>query len=871
MKGKSKIQSETEPASLPKALPRLPILLMMFVSGFAGLVYQVLWMKQLGLLFGNTAHATSITLATFFAGIGFGSWWWGKITSKSTNPVRLYAILEIGIVITALLYYVILKIFYAIYPNVYELSAGSSWLIIIKFALSLLLIFPAAFFMGGTIPAIGQAMIRHRKSFGSTSSFIYGTNTLGAASGVACAAFTLIPKFGFSLSYAIAVSLSASVAALSWWLSRKPEATLNKPPQITPQDNQTNKNHDKNTPTAPSLNERLILILCFFSGFSVLALEVLWTRIFAQVHENSVYSFAIILTVVLVCLAIGSWLSSILAKLKLPPLQGTAALILIGGAFLLINPWMLMQVTNDLQPIYKPDQSWDDYVSWMYGIGFRGIGFLVIALGTVFPFLMKATEQYANQPGKALGKILAANTLGAIIGALICGFILLPTLGIWRSMQLITAGYLIIGIILPLGKVRAANITRAGSILCLILLFTTMSPVKNPAQGKPHGSASSQILQTWESSDCTVTATKEKNGNIAIKINGAYSLGSTQAFSEQANQSRIPLMIHPNIQNIFNLGFGTGMSAGASLSPQFPNIKKVTSCELTKTVVDAAKSHIPPQMTGGVFTDPRSKIIIEDGRHHLMASSETYDMINADLFLPYRRGAGSLYSLDHYQTVAKRLNPNGIFVQWLPLYQITETEFGVIARTMLEAFSQVTIWRNNFTPGREKIALIGQLSQKPIPIPPAITRQSMLQQTAGKNWHESHANMIKPTPSTILFHYIGNLTAASNLFTHYPINTDDKPIIEYQTPLLFRQVAAKDKVIWMVGPKLIKIINLILLESPIMTDPMLAGHPDASRRLAIAGKQFHKSLVAKALNNIEESEEAWFQFNHHWHATADGK
>ena len=131
-------------------------------------------------------------------------------------------------------------------------------------------------------------------------------------------------------------------------------------------------------------------------------------------------------------------------------------------------------------------------------------------------------------------------------------------------------------------------------------------------------------------------------------------------------------------------------------------------------------------MTGGIFTDPRSTILIEDGRHYLMASNQTFDMINADLFLPYRRGAGSLYSLDHYQAAAERLNPDGIFVQWLPLYQITETEFGVIARTMLEAFEQVTLWRNNFTPGNEKVALIGQRTKKPLPIPPPVKRDTTL-------------------------------------------------------------------------------------------------------------------------------------------------
>ena len=871
MKGQSKYQRNRKEAAAraaaAKGLPLLPIMVMMFASGFAGLIYQVLWMKQLGLLFGNTAHATSITLAAFFAGLGVGSWWWGKRTSASPNPLRLYAALEVGIVLTALIYFVILKIFYGIYPHVYESLSGTAWILTIKFALSLLLIFPAAFFMGGTIPAIGQAIIRHRSRFGRMAAFIYGTNTLGAALGVAYAAFVLIPTYGFQTTYGIAISLSTAVAGLSWWLSRRPEAAIDPTASNHMLDD---KQESESASQDNSLSDRVILPLCFFSGFSVLSLEVLWTRIFAQVHENSVYSFAIILTVVLICLALGAWISSLLSRLKLPPLQITAMLVVIGGALLLLNPSTLMHVTNDLQPAYKLE-SWDNYVNRIFNIGFRGIGITVLALGTVFPFLMKATEQHANQPGRTLGRLLAVNTLGAITGALICGFILLPSFGMWGSMRLLVAGYLIVGLLLPLGWKRPAIITRSIAAVCLILLFTLLNPAKLPTMGQLPNVKPVKTLQTWEGSDCTVTAIKTNSGHIAIKINGAYSLGSTLAFAEQANQSRIPLMIHPQVKSICNIGFGTGMSAGASLSPEFPNVNRVVSCELTPAVVEAAKSYIPPEMTGGIFTDPRSTILIEDGRHYLMASNQTFDMINADLFLPYRRGAGSLYSLDHYQAAAERLNTDGIFVQWLPLYQITETEFGVIVRTMLEAFEQVTLWRNNFTPGKEKVALIGQRNKKPLPIPPPVERDVMLEKVEDMSWYQASGRMMTPSPSTILFYYAGNLTAARRLFDSYPINTDDKPVIEYQTPLLFREATAKDKVIWMVGPKLTNIIYQILLESPIMTDPMLIGHPTSSLRLSIAGGAFHQSLVSKALGESEESQNAWSQFQQQWRITADGK
>jgi len=170
--------------------------LLLFCSGFAGLIYQTLWMKQLGLLFGNTAHATSITLAVFFAGLAAGSWLFGKKSADTKNPLRLYAKLEVGIAVTGLIYYGLLELFYWIYPHLYRAELGSTAMLLSKSGLAFLLIFPPALFMGGTLPAIAEHLIRSLSSFGRTSALLYGINTIGAALGVGCAAFLLVPILG---------------------------------------------------------------------------------------------------------------------------------------------------------------------------------------------------------------------------------------------------------------------------------------------------------------------------------------------------------------------------------------------------------------------------------------------------------------------------------------------------------------------------------------------------------------------------------------------------------------------------------------------------------------------------------------------------
>ena len=846
-------------------VPRRLLLLLLFLSGAAGLVYQVLWMRQLGLLFGNTAEATSTTLAAFFAGLAAGGWFWGRRVSRAANPLRVYAMLEFGIAATALVYYGILELFYAVYPTVYQSLPHGAALLAVKLALALLLIFPPAFCMGGTLPAIGQYLIRQPAAFGRTSALIYGINTFGAAVGVVVGAFVLIPTFGFNLSYGAAIAISLGVGLVAWRIGGQPVPAP--PPSAELESTADVAPAEPAAPPTRRFNQLTIGLLCFFSGFGVLALEVLWTRMFAQVHSNSVYAFSVVLTVVLTALAVGAWISSRLARLSISPAGTLGVLVAVSGAALVLGPSLFMAVTDQMKP-QSSIEPWVQYMARLFGLGFAGIGLVAIALGTVFPFIMKAEERLVRQPGRALGGLLAINTLGSILGALACGFVLLPVLGMWETMRWIAAVYLVVGLILPRGWQPTATLVRCIALVGLVFLFTVLDPTGLPATGEQSDGVFGQVVETWEGADCTVAVLKSPSGHRAITINSGYKLGSTGAYFDQVNQSRVPLNIFPDTRRIFFLGMGTGISVGAALDEQFANVEQVVACELVPEVIEAAKKYIPPQMLGGVFSDPRSKVVIEDGRHYLRVTDRKFDMINADLFLPYRRGAGSLYSLDHYQAAKEKLAPGGVYVQWLPLFQITENEFGIIARTMLEAFGQVTMWRNNFEPGHDIVALIGQVEPAPIPASTEDVREEMLAAVERLNWRTVHPAMATPEAATITFFYAGNLTEAHELFDDYPINTDDRPLIEYQTPRTFREFADED-VIWFVGPKFDKLVEDIFQASPVETDPALADRTPANRRLALAGRAFHRSMYLRVMGNDQASLAQWQKFLTEWRAAAE--
>jgi spermidine synthase len=878
---------------------------LVFLSGFAALVYQVLWMKQLGLLFGNTSHAASATLASFFAGLAMGSWFLGRRVAISPNPMRTYAWLECGIAVTALLYFVILGIYQMVYPTIYQAVGPGGWLLLIKFGLSLLLVFPPAFCMGGTIPVMGQFMVRKRKDFGKISALMYGVNTLGAATGAGLAGFYLPLWLGFNATCGLAIALSLAVAIAAFRLSlgpqppaielddpvdSEPEIIEETPQSMTRQERRTLERQQKrdqkrpkneqatepeSSPDAASpAGRKSILTLCFLSGFGVLALEVLWTRMFSQVLENSVYTFATILVVVLICLALGALASSFLARLKLPPLLVLTLLIIAGAGAVVVTPFVFMNLTNDMELITSRG-SWSDYILLIFRTAALTIGPSALILGMIFPYLMKTEEAHLKSPGLSLGRLATVNTVGAIFGALLCGFFFLDALGMWGSMQLIAIIYLVVALLLPLGLSGRSLAAKTACVIVLLVSLIGLNPNSLPITSNDPSKPPETLIEAWEGSDCTVSVTKSRIGGTAIKINSDYSLGSTGAYMAEKFQADLPLMIYPETESLFFLGVGTGITAGGALDSRHKHVKQVVACELVPEVITASKKYMTDvrglglandrgfDMTGGLFKDPRADVLVEDGRHYLMATDNSFDMINADLFVPFRSGAGSLYTKEHFESSKKRLTPDGVFVQWLPLYQLTENEFSIIAQTMIEVFDQVSMWRHNFQPGDDVVALIGHQQGQALPASLINSREDKLFAVSGKDHRDLMRLNLPLDPQTILFFYGGNLTAARELFETYPVNTDDRPVIEYQAPRSYRRKNATESP-WFVGEAYADFVGKVQTLCPPESDPLLANRSVENRRLPLAGRAFYRARIEMLKDDTEATQKAWAEFVKEW-------
>ncbi|MEN8108879.1 MAG: fused MFS/spermidine synthase [Pseudomonadota bacterium] len=826
-------------------LQRTAVFMLFFTSGFAGLVYEVLWMKELGLLFGNTAQAAATTLAAFFLGMASGGLAFGRISKRSANPLGLYALLEAGVTVSALLYFVLLDLYHATYGTLFDgLHIHAGLFVTTKFLLALGILLPPAFFMGGTLPVMSQFLVRQHDRLGTTASVLYAINTTGAAFGALAAGFFLPRWLGFTNAYLVALAITASVAVFAWLLAQRLPRCDRQPPTVS------------DSATYSQLQSWQIRMLALLSGFITLGLEVLWTRMFAQVMQNSVYTFSAILVIFLLALAIGAAVARALAGRRLPQLQTLITLMLCGGLLAGASPLLFNSITNGLQHSMV-DTGWLAYVVRVFVHTAVVILPAGILLGAVFPYLLKISESMKQTVGQTVGDLAAVNTLGAVLGSLSAGFVLLEIFGLWHSLQLMAGLYLLLALVLTL-RLPVYRLAWTGALAgCLVLLATVLEATSLPLVTLDPDKKKEFLVEMYEGSGASV-AVVTRNDSLRIKVNNYYGIGGSGDHKNEERQSHLPLLIHPEATSVFYLGMGTGITAGAAL--QHPGVERIVVTEILPDVVRATREHFG-EWLHGLYEDPRAEVIAEDGRNYLHGTAEIFDLIIADLFVPWKAGAGTLYSKEHYTAARKHLGPKGIYAQWLPLFQLTRREFDSIARTMLEVFPQVTVWRSKFH-GRVPIMLLaGHKDTGPLDLQGMRTRLSAIKRDVPAD-HASAAIGNAAVPATagqVLMHYGGNLSRAAGLFADSPFNTDDRPFIEYSAPVSqARTKAGKDQ--WFRGESLASFYKLMLRVTPPEQDPYLKNSGPDAPVLVQAGNQLHSQRIYRQDRNTQAARRAELEY-----------
>ena len=350
------------------------------------------------------------------------------------------------------------------------------------------------------------------------------------------------------------------------------------------------------------------------------------------------------------------------------------------------------------------------------------------------------------------------------------------------------------------------------------------------------GNRSERLLAVWESGYGTVAVTEGTGGRV-LRLNNSYSLGGTvDRIERERIQTLIPLLLHPSPSRVFFLGLGTGITAGEAV--RHP-VERVVVSELVPEVVQASREYFE-QWTRGLAEDPRVEIRAEDGRQYLAAARETFDVVISDLFVPWHAGTGSLYTREHFETVRARLAPGALFAQWLPLFQLTGREFEVIARTLLEVFPHVVIWRGDFYGNRPIAALVASAS--PMRLDPGRVAQRAGALAGGDGL----------ALARLLPFYAGNLAAGRGVLGEGDVNTDGHPVIEYLSPMAQWGRDGAESAPLFVSMPLVRFFARLRAEAPLDRDPYLASLTPQQRDYVEAGA-FYQRAVVLSLGGADEA------------------
>lgn len=732
---------------------RLSVFTIFFLSGAAALIYEISWTRQIGLLFGHTVHAASIVLASYFAGMSFGYWVGAKWSSR-ISPLLGYAIAELVVVAWTFAIPLILDASQSSAIAPWLSSSSVAWQTTARAIFSFLLLLPATISLGVTLPMIAnyfatQAGQDTKKPSSREITWAYALNTGGAFAGVLLETFYLLVVVGVRNSSYAAAALSATCAVVAVVVSRFV----------------TSRSGENNLLAEESVHRPIGLgfyLLASLSGFAILALQVLYTRMFSLVFHNSTYTFGIVVLVFLASIAVGAAVVAQLQK-RFPPKRIAGVTTGVGALAASLSVPIFVWLTE-----LKYFSSGDSFLQYMAGailLVTVVVAPAITSLGMLLP-LVWSMAGGSETNGQVVGKLTAVNTFAAAIGAMLASFFLLVWIGLWPSFVLISVLLMVAALIL-LWQAQQKELGGLAifffGVFAALTLFSPTESAHNQTEYDEH------LIQRWNSSYGWIDLIeRKKTGAFKIRQNLHYRFGTTGSNVREYRQAHIPILLHPNPNDVLFMGLGTGLTAGGAIPHQ--DVKSIVAVELIPEVVEAAR--VLGEHNYNVVDHPKVEIHIDDARHDLLANDRKYDVIVSDLFVPWESETGYLYTVEHYHVAASRLKTDGLFCQWLPLYQLGPVEFELIANSFASVFPNTTVWWGQLESASPVIALVGTHSVLEADANKLDGRIVTLVDQVGAV-DNSIANAERFWDL-----YIGDWQATSSR-----LNTDEHPRVEFLTPI----------------------------------------------------------------------------------------
>ncbi len=793
------------------------------VSGAAGLLYEVAWSKQLSYLLGNSLHAVSTVVAAFLTGLALGALLLGSRLARLRRGPRNYALLEIGIALLGLASMPILR---GLDPVVSALYAGfggeTAPMMAVRFLLLFAMMLPPTVLMGATLPVL----VAHFEyaGVGPALARLYALNTVGAVAGSALGGFVLLPSIGLTATTWVAALLNAGAAAIAWLGAGKAAVAAREPvaedvapggtarPKASAPTGTGGKNATRARSETPSTGPaapgalrpllesgpRVTLAILFaLSGLAALAFQIAWVRLFGLLFGSSVYSFSAVLAIYLAGLGLGSALVAPRLAGADRPRSGARLLVLFGGIQLSLAVITLASVR--LFP-WLPEAFYSlgvratgDWTAFYLGeLGLVGLVLVLPCVGFGAAFPLAARLLQTRDGGHATGLTYAVNTAGTLTGSLLAGFVLVPVLGVQGThvaAAVVTAVAGAGALVLALSLGAAPGRVGAGAAVALVLacVFGFSAPPWNPSlmsAGVYRPVVSKEVLQTAgpardavhrytqrervlfyrEGVNGSVYVASDPTGSLRwLKVGGKVD-ASTGDMLTQVLLGVLPVaMARPGARTAV-IGLGSGITVSAALAAGAGPLEVM---EIEPSIVEASRFFNEPGQDP--LADPRVKLVIGDARTRLFGSNARWDVVISEPSNPWISGVNNLFTIDFYRRLRSRLEPSGVFCQWVQLYELAPETLGSMLRTFLEVFPEGYAF---FVRDTQDLLMVAAPRGSTLALDrlrlPAVARQLARARQLG--------------PESIAAWYACPFDSLRSITRGAPLNRDDLPVVEYRAP-----------------------------------------------------------------------------------------
>ncbi len=716
------------------------------------LVYETLWVRQLGRVVGVEVHAVSIAISAFFAGLALGGASLGRVADRVPRPVRLYAQLEAGVAAFGVLSTLALSRSAPIFVALQDTMGPIAW------ALPFGLVGLPAFLMGGTLPALLRSLYPSPGAVAPAAGLVYAANTGGAVLGTLATPFVLVPAFGIEGTGFFAAAIGLAVAAATLVLDRRVRDRAFAPAPAE-------------APAPGALREaRYALSLYAVAGGVALGYEVVWSELLVQFLSTRSYAFAVMLATYLSGLALGSFLFARFGGRGHDPWLSLGVLLAGAGASALLivsllGTWLPDAQTSAGMWAMRATGLETAEVSARFAVG-AAVVLLVPTtfLGAAFPAAARLSAS-AHRVGRDVGTTLALNTAGGIAGTLLTGFVLVPWLGLVRSLGLLAVAGVVLGGVAMLrggrGRIGATAVVLAVALVSLTPRDKLATLLAEKRGGK--------LVFYAEDTGGTVAVLEQEATRGSFRrlyIQGVSNSGDAPSSRRYMRlQALLPLLIHGGEpRTALVVGFGTGITAGALLAD--PGLKTRVVAELLPSVVRAATF-----FSGnlGAATDPRLEIRIGDGRQELLRRSQRYDLITLEPPPPSAAGVVNLYSKDFYELCRTRLSPDGLMAQWWPLPAQNDEDSRSLVRSFLDVFPYATAWSTEL----HEVLLVGSSSSF------ALDSERIAERYSQPEVRSLLAEVGIESPEALLATWVTDRAGLERFAGDAPPVTDNRPLIEH--------------------------------------------------------------------------------------------